>query len=290
MGNTSTKGAGKKSARQAAVSVGNIQYLASKMNTVLSAAFPVLNSCPDALYIMMATMGLESSFRIWPNKVNANHVTIGTAGGIGRSYYTDPLVLPLYRDPTSYSTSLSVLNEGLSAKALMATMGMYQVRGTRESKAVMSLGNYSAIAEGYGIMVNAGQSSSAVFTNDEIGAMRSIVMGCIIMEGKVRNRLKKSVKAEAMRLAVGDYLGKAGARDVLGTSPEMRMSMVAGSNNAISKTLAASGITRDSQGVFLNVNTASLSYGTSATTATNTGSSTRGQPAPSKNGCATKTA
>lgn len=289
MANTSTNSAGKKSARRTAIAVNQIQKLAGFMETTMKTHFPVLYGCPNSLYIMMATMGLESSFRVWPNGSNANHVTIGTGSGIGRSYYTDPLILPKYQSPATYSTTVPTLNEGLSAKALMATMGMYQIRGTRESKAVLSLGGYSALAEANGLMVEPGQSASAVFTNDDVGAQRSIVMGCIIMEGKVRNRLKKSVKSEAIRMAVGDYLGKAGAKDVLGTSPEMRMAAVNSSNNAISKTLAAAGLTSGSSGVYVALpNT--QGGGTSTINTANVGSSSAGNPAVARNGCTPKNA
>lgn len=284
MVSTSTSATTKGSSRGTSLTVNQVQKYAGFMENVMKTHFPLLYSCPNSLYIMMSTMGLESSFRIWPNGVNANHVTIGTAGGIGRSYYTDPLILPKYQNPASYSTSVQTLNEGLSAKALMATMGMYQIRGTKESKAVMSLGGYSSLAESYGLMVEPGQSAAAVFTNDDTGANRSIAMGCLIMEGKVRNRLKKSVKSEAIRMAVGDYLGKAGARDILGTSPEMRMADVSNPKTSTAKILAASGINNGSSGVFVAMPNRTKS-GESTNNTRNTGTSSAGNTATAKNGC-----
>lgn len=289
MANTSTNSAGKKSARKTAVAVSHIQKLTGFMETTMKTHFRTLYECPNSLYIMMATMGLESSFRVWPNGANANHVTIGTSSGIGRSYYTDPLILPKYQSPATYNTTVPVLNEGLSAKALMATMGMYQVRGTRESRAVMALGNYSALAEANGLMVDPGQSASSVFTNDDVGAQRSIIMGCIIMEGKVRNRLKKSVKTEAIRMAVGDYLGKAGAKDVLGTSPEMRMASVNDINSPIARTLASAGLTKGSSGVYVALPNTQAT-GTSTANVANVGSSNAGSAPVARNGCTPKNA
>jgi hypothetical protein len=216
--------------------VDTIQFYAGLMENIMKSNFSKLYSAPDSVYIMMATMGLESGFRIYhENGTTPNHKTIKITAGIGRSYWTDPVIVPI-RDAQSTNVT-----EGLSAKALMATMGMYQVRNCRESNSIIT-GAYRDIAEGNGLMVNPGDSISATFPNDDTGAQRSMIMGCIIMEFKYLSRLKKYTKDTAIYLAVGDYLGKAGAKDVLGTSPEMRIQNVSSPNSNIARTLAAAGI------------------------------------------------
>lgn len=230
------------SAYRSAVSIDTIQQYGRIMWDIMKQYFPTLWSAPDAWYVMMATMELESGYRILHGKSNPtpNHVTIGTGSGIGRSYWYDGVIVPL-KTIADFTTQKN-LAEGLSAKALMATMGMYQVRNCKESRAMLT-GNYRTIAEDFGLMVDPGQSSSAVFTNDETGATRSIVMGCIVMENKYKTRRAKNSESVAIKLAAADYLGKAGAKDILGTSPEMRLSNITDAKTGIGKKLVAAGLT-----------------------------------------------
>jgi hypothetical protein len=218
--------------------VDSIQAYAGIMQNIMRGNFPQLYAAPDSLYIMMATMGLESGFRIYHNNnTTPNHRTIGITSGIGKSYWTDPVIVPIRE------THSGNVVEGLSAKALMATMGMYQVRNCRESNSIMR-GRYGGIAEANGLMVDPGDSISDTFPNDDTGAQRSMMMGCIIMEHKYVTRLRNYDKDTAIYLAVGDYLGKAGAKDVLGTSPEMRIENVSSPNSNIARILAAAKITK----------------------------------------------
>jgi hypothetical protein len=222
-----------------------IQNYSEIMNDLLTNKFPYLADAPDALYIMMATMGHESGFKIYHRGgTTPNHIQISKfRSGIGKSYWNDPVIIPIRDDPT-YAVNVE---EGLSAKALMATMGMYQVRNCQESLAMIS-GRYRDIAESYNLMVNPGQSISGVFSNDDTGATRSMVMGCIVMETKYLRRRRNHDPSSALFFAVGDYLGKAGAKDVLGSSPEMRIALVNDSSNNIAKTLHAAGIVRGNMG------------------------------------------
>lgn len=236
----------RKNATVSSISVDLAQRYANIMDGLLKTYFPALNSAPDALYIMMATMGLESGFRIYHNGgTTPNHVTIGTATGIGRSYWYDPVVVPLKSsdDPDVIAN----ITEGLSAKALMATMGMYQVRNCRESNAMVR-GIYRDIAESFDLMVDPGESISDTYTNDDTGARKSMIMGCIVMETKYLSRLQKNTSDVAIRLAIGDYLGKAGTKDVLGTSPEMRLANVTDTSTNISRTLVAAKILQSNSG------------------------------------------
>lgn len=227
---------------QPTVTIDTVQRYGRIMWDIMKTYFPALWSAPDSWYIMMATMELESGYRIFHGKANPspNHVSIGTGSGIGRSYWFDPVIAPL-KTTNDFNTQKNIV-EGLSAKALMATMGMYQVRNCKESNDML-IGNYRSIAESHGLMVNPGQSSSAVFTNDDDGALKSIVMGCIVMETKYKGRRAKNTNdSTAMKLAVGDYLGKAGTKDILGSSPSMRLDNVLNGKTGIGRTLIAAGL------------------------------------------------
>lgn len=228
-------------------SLDKIQNYSAIMQDLLRSKFPVLSQAPDSLYIMMATMGHESDFNIYHNGgTTPNHIAISEfRSGIGKSYWNDPIVVPLRT--AGNPTIVTNVREGLSAKALMATMGMYQVRNCKESNAYIS-GNYRDIAESFNLMVNAGDSISAVFSNDDTGATRSMVMGCIIMEQKYLARLRNYDPSSAIFFATGDYLGKVGAKDVLGSSPQMRVALVNDTTNNIAKTLSSAGIVRGNMG------------------------------------------
>jgi hypothetical protein len=224
---------------QPSVSVDTIQRYGRIMKDVMETYFPILLSAPNSFYIMMATMEAESSYRILhgTGSPTANHATISVLTGIGKSYWLDPVVERLKSsvDPTVRAN----LIEGLSAKALMGTMGMYQVRNCKESNSIMS-GGYRSTAESLGLMVNAGESISDTFPDDDTGARNSMVLGCMIMEHKYKIRKTKFYSDMAMRLAAGDYLGKAKAADVLGTTPEARVSLIYGglaNNNVLAAKL-----------------------------------------------------
>lgn len=202
-----------------------IQRYGRIMWDVLDTYFPTLWSAPNSFYIMMSTMELESGYRIVHGSTNPtpNHAVIGVSTGIGKSYWYDPIIVPL-RESGNPTVKTNII-EGLSAKALMATMGMYQVRNCRESNSLIN-GYYRDLAESLGLMVNAGESISAKFPNNDTGARNSMVLGAMIMEQKYKIRAAKNSPELAMRLAVGDYVGKAGMKDILGTSPEMRIDTV----------------------------------------------------------------
>lgn len=246
--------------------VSKIQNYRTIMKQILDTKFPILAKAPDALYTMMAIMGHESSFNIFHRGgTTPNHTNIDVnRSGIGKSYWNDQVIVPIRNSPI-----LSIRNnviEGISGKALMATMGMYQVRNCSESRAYVS-GVYRDIAEFYNLMVEPGDSISAVFTNDDAGATKSMVMGCIIMEQKYVSRLRTHQPSNAMFFAIGDYLGKAGAKDILGTSPEMRVAMVNDTTNWVAKKLSNAGIVRGNVGrTTPNPNSPSVAQGESKTT------------------------
>lgn len=225
-----------------------IQQYSRVMADVLKTYFPLLNSVPDALYIMMATMELESSFRILHNgSSTASHITpsiikrslhMYTYRGIGKAYWNDSVISIAKANPAQIDNVF----EGLSSQALMGSMGCYQVRNTKVSNTLMNQFNYRTIAEANGILVNPGASISAVFTNDETGAMRSMILGCMDMQWKYSIFLKRSSSSQAIRKAVGAYLGDTNAADILGTTPNMRINEVFFGKNSKDKALKVSSV------------------------------------------------
>lgn len=228
----------KPNANGPSATVNRYQYLGSVMSNILK-SFPTLNSVPDILYFMMATLHAESSGR-----TTAIGPTCSTAakGGIGYAYITDPPIFQALNDPGINKTNVLM---GLRPHSLMQTMGMYHVRNGRLSRQLFGKGtNYQTLAENVGAMVNVGQDISALFPDSDIGVQRSITMGCIVMEGAYSRRLTLNSSTAAITLALGDYLGKEGAKDVLQSTPAMRRELIADPNSQVGKKMAAVGFSR----------------------------------------------
>lgn len=224
-----------------------VQRYITIMRNVLN-NFQTLSGAPDVLYVMMATMELESSFRILhnnpatpahipPSTIN-NKLFQFTYRGIGKTYWNDPVISIAKANQSLYNNVL----EGLSAQALMGTMGMYQVKNTRISNMLMSQANYRSLAEQYGLLVNPGASPSSVFTNDDTGAQKSMLLGCMDMEWKYSIFLKNNSPQQAIRKAVGAYVGHENASDILGTTPSMRINDIFFGSNSRGRALQVSDI------------------------------------------------
>lgn len=206
-----------------------IQRYARIMNDLLNTYFYTLRNAPDSLYIMMATMELESSYHILHNgNTTASHISTGfinnnlarfTSRGVGKSYWNDTTIAAAKADSNKYNNIL----EGLSAQALMGSLGMYQVKNTRISNDLMDQRHYRDIATSNTLLVNPGQSPSAIFTNDDAGARKSMILGCMDMEWKYSTFLRTNSPALSIQKAVGAYVGQENAADVLGTTPSMRI-------------------------------------------------------------------
>jgi hypothetical protein len=234
--------------------VDKIQDYASVMEDLLKNYFKDLYAAPDALFIMMATMALESSYRLTP----VNHRSIGTTSRLGKAFWNDPIITPYTSVIHTLTTDKQeALQEGLSAKALMATMGLYQFRNTKESNYILSLrGDYRSIAEEFGILVDptSGTKPSSKFPDNAVGARASMMFGCMIMEGKFLSRRRSGYEsAAAMTQAVKDYVGQENARDILGTSPQDRLNSINDINDPRIRMLARAGITRDGSDVKLYI-------------------------------------
>jgi hypothetical protein len=235
-------------------SVDLVQQYITQMEDIISHNFFRLAQIPNYLYVMMSTMEQESHFKILhgsPATANHTEVVKPQSSTLGRSYWEDPVIKPLkfsdnIKDPLNVT-----LVEGLTAKALMGTMGMYQIRNTREHK-TMCYGQYQKIAEDNGIIVAAGSSPAAVFTNDITGARRSMIMGCIIMENHFiaaskyfTNPQDALLDAARRYVGVGPLADK--RRDVirLGVNSTGRVTVIA--QRVSSGTLSGSGMISESK-------------------------------------------
>lgn len=248
--NTSSISATVKSRNATSASTVSIaQKYTNMVSNQLGANFRRLNSEPDSLYIIMSTMSLESSFRIVHLNGTSNHTPIKKTGGLGKEYWFDPVVQSKLLSSGGDPAVVAALEDGLSAQALMGTMGMYQVRNTRAFQDIQrAAGRYIDLMGSYGLIVNPGVSPASVFTDDDTGAMRSIVMGCIMMEWKyLIERNLGANSTVAIRRAAASYLGRAGKKDINGMTPEKRVADIFNPNTDTAKILAKAGFTVPNQ-------------------------------------------
>lgn len=221
--------------------------------SLLNGHFGMLMNAPDILYVSMAIWGMESGWNLWHNKggvkdsrhfspVDPNRSTL-----IGKGYYNSDPILS-FRSRIDYSAQEAKnIAEGFVAHGLSACMGCYHVRGTPNFKSDFK--PYSDLVEGYGLAVNPGESITNIFPDNDLGMQRSILAGLIILENKFKigMRVHKNNPAKAIEAAVGYYVGKAGARDVNGYSPEMRQRDVMYSPSDKLSALAQIGVVRTGQ-------------------------------------------
>lgn len=228
------------------------QQYRSIVDNFLTSTFTIFGSQPNASFYVMATMWWESKFKVLHKtkgeSISPNHAVISRTRGIGKEYWDNPIIQTTLRNSSGDPTILANVTEGLRAQALMATMGMYQVRGIKSSRDMLGTGKYLALAEGMGLMVNPGQSPSSVFvTSDDLGARRSIFFGCLILEQKFNLFRSGNSPALAMQYALGAYLGKAGYADIHNMTPEKRVADINNPNSESSKILLAVGMSVSNQ-------------------------------------------
>jgi hypothetical protein len=211
------------------------------------------------------------------------------------SYWNSAPVKDIWNTNKKYDSSLMTnIHQGRVAHGVSAVMGYHLVLGT---PTYVSFNNYAALISELGrIHVNAGESITDLFLEDpaDAGLKRSAAAGLIILNSKYQSAVSNAgsygikTTSDALRYAVGSYVGKQGAADINGYTPEQRISDAYGSRNDISMRLAGVGLTRSGyEGPAVEVN---LTYakapnrvGNSQTRVASTTSTGRGVPP----GCAT---
>lgn len=215
---------------------------------ILRTYFPTLSRAPNALFVAMSTWGLESGFKIWPNKVNSMHFT-GTSPSnsalVGTGYWYTPVIQNLLKSESTSTEVLQNIDQGRYPHGLSACMGCYHVKGTTNNTQEFRL--RKDVIEAFGLEVNPGESITALFPNSDIGMQRSIASGLIILERKYLTYLKNNSPTDAIKKAVAAYVGRLGVKDANGYTPEDRVRQVySGENQSISQKLASVGVVADS--------------------------------------------
>lgn len=232
--------------------VDQAQYMAYLTSELIQSKFPALKANNSSLYVSVATWYFESGFKLLHKRGNATtsmHYLPsipGVGAGAYKGYYADASIQNLLRSSSTTAQQKDNILQGLVAHGLSATMGYYYVAGTTNSKALFSDSTYRDVANQLGFLVQPGQSITELFQADgELEKRRSIASGLCVLEAAYKRRLAANGgdKLVAIKLAAGDYLGTAGAKDLFGTSPANRTSQI--ESNSTMSLLAQAGINAD---------------------------------------------
>ena len=235
---------------QTSPDISNILHIKQITQDLLAQYFPRLSAAPNILYIAMAIWGFESSFKLWHKSgsvYSSRHLTAvnpATSSLVGRGYYYTQPIQNLLLSPTLTPTIKNNIDDGKYAQGISACMGCYHVRGTLNYNTEFL--PFKNVVDAEGLAVNPGESITAIFPNNDTGIRRSIAAGLIILDFKYGIGLSKfSSNSDAIKYAVGIYLGKAGSVDANGTSPEQRVANVYNNRTSITSLLASAGISLD---------------------------------------------
>lgn len=255
--------------------VGKIQKIQSFVEELLRGYFPKLSKAPNALYVIMATIGFESGWELLHKRgsqVSSMHgFYTGSTGGAAGDYRRGPLIQNLLRNPNVTSQTVENINQGCVAHGLSATMGYYYVKGVPAN--VQRFKGYRPLVDSLGMEVAPGESITALFAaNDDLAKKRSLASGLIIMETDYERFLSKgNSPSAAISKAIGSYLGALGVKDKNGTTPEMRVEQVLGGKQQVTSLLQQAGISKDGT-VFANNSQSVPSTPTVSNTQTRTAS------------------
>lgn len=226
--------------------------------------YPVLAAAQDSLYWLMATFGAESQWKLLHgkgNNISSRHLTMvnpDKSSLIGRGYQYSAAIQSKYNDPLVTPQIRVNIQDGWYAHGITACMGCYHVKGTPNN-----VGEFRRHAEAvarisfWGLEVEPGQSITQTLfpANTKLARQKSIASGVIIFHSKYRTGLSihRGNSALAMNFALGAYLGKQGARDANGTSPDDRRADLYSSQGRVN-ILQAIGLVRSGETTIASAN------------------------------------
>lgn len=189
------------------------QLLEQEIDSQLGSNFTVLGSHPSAKKIILGIISVESGSGMnWKN-VSVLHQLLPATSGFGKSYENHPIIKSARKDITKNPT---YLNHGRTAHSLLGCMGAYLIRGLESGKGFPYVQNsYKGLAESIGLLVDPGESISALFTEDIDGLRRGLVAGMCIIEHNYKTNLRNKDRDAAMQQAVRNHLGDPNVSDVI---------------------------------------------------------------------------
>lgn len=250
--------------KQAAVgyNVGEIQKLQGMVKDLLSQYFPKLSQAPNIVYVVMATLGFESGWKLLHsrgNKVSSMHniYVPGSEkpGSAVREYlYSSPIQHVLRSSSVTPETVQNVY-QGCVAHGMSAIMGHILVAGTPSNKYRFS--GYRNIVTSLGLEVRPGESISDLFqANDDLAKKRSIACCLIHLDGDYNRAMNRGNSSNAALVkAIGYYLGSPKVADKNGMTPEQRISDITSGKKGVNYALQVAGISANGEAFVANSQT-----------------------------------
>lgn len=173
-----------------AVSSNFRQVLESEIDSLLGGSFSVLGQNPMALRVIVGVIAVESGAGLSWSNVDVAHKPVPATIGFGKAFENHHVVKAARKISAIDQTNLS---QGRVAHSLLGCMGAYLIRGLhREPRGFPHVqASYSGLAESVGVLVNPGESLTALFTRDRTGLVRGLVAGMCVMEYNYKIYLSK---------------------------------------------------------------------------------------------------
>lgn len=263
---TTSQAASNGKPKQAAVgyNVGEIQKLRDMVRDLLSQYFPKLSQAPNILYVIMATLGFESGWKLLHsrgNKISSMHniYVPGSEkpGSAVREYLISAPIQHVLRSSSVTPEIVQNVYQGCVAHGMSAIMGHILVAGTPSNKYRFS--GYRNIVTDLGLEVRPGESITNLFqANDDLAKKRSIACCIIHIDGDYDRALNKgSTRNEALVKAIGYYLGSPKVADKNGMTPEQRISDITSGKKGVNYALQVAGVTMNGEAFVANSQVAS---------------------------------
>lgn len=193
------------------------QALQAEIDSQLGGNFALLGSHPNVDNMIIGMICVESGQGLDWRNVDVAHTTVPATSGFGKSYENHQVTKAARANPALNQGNIT---QGRQAQSLLGCMGAYLIRGLQQGPRGffhVQQSYYYGIAESAGILVNPGDSITALFPRNKDGLMRGLVAGLCVMESNYRTFLSKTPgdKDKAMRKTIQAHLGDPNAVDVI---------------------------------------------------------------------------
>lgn len=181
-----------------------LNNIATQIYNQLRTNFSTLGANPDAYRTVLGIIATETGRNISVKSIKKPGPTVSKIGGTGSVYWNHTVIKSARASLGDGNVNLL---QGLQAHSLMGVMGWNNVRGL-DDKFPYILKEYKNLADGNGLIINAGEDIDAIYTSDLDGAERAIIAGLMVLESKYKTFLNNKLSPQrALVAATRAYLG-----------------------------------------------------------------------------------
>lgn len=193
------------------------QALENEIANQLATNFSVLGSHPNIDKMIVGVVCVESGAGLSWRNVNVSHSTVPSTSGFGKSFENHQIIKAARANPALNQGNIT---QGRQAQSLLGCMGAYLIRGLQQGPRgfpYVQQSSYYGIAESAGILVDPGESISALFTPNKEGLAKGLVAGMCILESNYRTFMSKysGDRDRAIQQTIRVHLGDPNAVDVI---------------------------------------------------------------------------